>query len=236
MILIHLLKVIAHTLVSVSTKVFVTVFVFVFVFITSLSEARVLVMVDQESEHQKHLVKSLCSSFPHRRFAGAPIPGRILLETEKGGLKFPPGAKPDPFSIVVKLLKLNAVNILPLSTHCFKYHALLWDQQYKDDRSHQHFFDTVLISFLNWAEQECCRTYPCSLSKVTKFLLNGLSNFLEFLFWKANHQLSGFGQNVQTFLNNCFLRCDKNDTTKNKYVILGLIYLNCSSFIDSLSS
>ena len=154
----------------------------------------------------------------------------------KGGSKFPPGVKPDPFSIVVKLLKLNAVNILPLSAHCFKYHALLWDQQYKDDRSHQHFSDTVLISFLNWAEQKYCRTYPCSLSKVTKFLLNGLSNFLEFLFWKANHQLSGFGQNVQTFLNNCFLRCDKNDTTKNKYVILGLIYLNCSSFIDSLSS
>ena len=108
---------------SVSTKVFVTVFVFVFV--TSLSEARILVLVDQESEHQKHLVKSLCSSFPHRRFAGAPIPGRILLETERGGSKFPPGAKPDPFSIVVKLLKLNAVNILPLSAHCFNYHALL---------------------------------------------------------------------------------------------------------------
>ena len=64
---------------SVSTKVFVTVFVFV----TSLSEARILVLVDQESEHQKHLVKSLCSSFPHRRFAGAPIPGRILLQTER---------------------------------------------------------------------------------------------------------------------------------------------------------
>ena len=69
----HLIKVIAHTLVSVPTKVFVT----------SLGEARILVLVDQESEHQKHLVKSLCSSFPHRRFAGPPIPGRILLETER---------------------------------------------------------------------------------------------------------------------------------------------------------
>ena len=80
----HLIKVIAHTLVSVPTKVFVTVFVFV----TSLSEARILVMVDQESEHQKHLVKSLCSSFPHRRFAGAPIPGRILLQTERVAQNF----------------------------------------------------------------------------------------------------------------------------------------------------
>ena len=69
----HLIKVIAHTLVSVPTKVFVT----------SLGEARILVLVDQESQHEKHLIKSLCSSFPHRRFAGAPIPGRILLETER---------------------------------------------------------------------------------------------------------------------------------------------------------
>ena len=193
-------------------------------------------MVDQESEHKKHLVKSLCSSFPHRRFAGAPIPGRILLETERVAQNFHLVRSLIPF-----LLLSNCWN-LTLSTFSL---FLATASSVTPCCEISNIRMIVLISifpllcwFLSLTEpqQECCRTYPCSLSKVTKFLLNGLSNFLEFLFWKANHQLSGFGQNVQTFLNNCFLRCDKNDTTKNKYVILGLIYLNCSSFIDSLSS
>ena len=68
----------AHTLVSVPTKVFF------FVFVTASSEARILVLVDPESEHQKQLIKSVCLYLPHPHFAGppSPIPGRIFLETE----------------------------------------------------------------------------------------------------------------------------------------------------------